>query len=226
MITGPQAAQRRSAAVQAAKAKRRDEHVLILQAMGLGIDEIAKRVGCSKRSVYYGMRHHAEAREIMEAELRRTEVTAEHLHDRLSQMFWADIGDIIHLDVDEYGEPNVRAGEFLPVHEWPSIWRRMLSQRDIEDATKRSDDGVQVGQSKAWDIIGKKLKLKFPDPLKLIELLGRHRKVAAFADHTDVNITVHTEVESRLQRARLVAAGIETEAIEVSADDLAKRQGA
>lgn len=217
MLTGPQQASRRSAIVRAEKSKRRDEKVLILQAMGLSITEIAKRVGASREAVYKGMRHHAEAREIMEAELRRTEVTAEHLHDRLSQMFWSDIGDIIHPDVDEYGEPNVRAGEFLPVHEWPAIWRRMLSQRDIEDATKRSDDGVQVGQSKAWDIIGKKLKLKFPDPLKLIELLGRHKKVGAFVDQTAVNITVHTEVESRLQRARLVAAGIETATIDVKA---------
>ena len=199
MLTGPQQAGRRSAAIRTAKAVRRDEAVLVLQAMGLSIRAIAQRLGVSERSVYRGMRHHADSRELIESELRKTPVSAEMLHVRLSEMFYADITEIVEPAYTEDGEVNPREGEYRPVHEWPQIWRRMLSQRDIDDATKRSDDGVQAGSSKSWDIVGKKLKLKFPDPLKLIELLGKHKAVQAWsAEQVDVDqsITIRWQTDA------------------------------
>jgi phage terminase small subunit len=101
-------------------------------------------------------------------------------------------------------------GRFKPLSQWPLHWRRMIQGIEYEEKAVRSTDGVQAGESKAWDKTGDRiLKIKFVDRLKNLELLGRHKAVDAFVqqkseDH--VHLHLHAELNQRIaagrQRAR------------------------
>src|SRR5206468_1529920 len=97
--------------------------------------------------------------------IRPTLVTSEKLHKRWSDMFEADIADIIQED-----------GHYKPIHQWPKVWRQMLSGMDVKQIYERSADG----KASNWDRIGEIVKLRFIKASELGDLLGRHRAVDAF----------------------------------------------
>lgn len=205
----PSDAGKRSGMIRAERVAARDQIVIALQAQGRSIPEIAARLGISSQAVYKGMRRRLPAVDIQIQELQRESVTSEMVHGRLSEMFHADIADIIEPPLLPRGGENPRAGRYRPIHEWPVIWRKMLSGADVKEIFEHSRDG----KGASWDKIGEVLKLKFADPLKLIELLGRHTKVAAFADHSTVDVTVNDRIAARLTEARRIAAQIESSEI-------------
>ena len=87
--------------------------------------------------------------------------------NHLSKMLNADIGDIL----DELGH-------FKQIHEWPKIWRQMLTAVDVQKLYGAESE-----------VIGEVLKAKFTDRLKAIELLGKHVGVNAFkADETHIHL--------------------------------------
>lgn len=100
-------------------------------------------------------------------------------------------------------------GRLLPVADWPDEWRKGLVEGiEHEDLMDRSHDGVQAGESKAWDKVGTVTKVKLASRKKLlmqaIELLGRHTGVNAFptpraGDTTNIFVVT-------AERAREVAA--------------------
>lgn len=96
-------------------------------------------------------------------------------------------------------------GSFKPVKDWPLVWRQMIQGLEIEEKSVRSTDGVQAGESKAWDKTGDRIiKIKFIDRLKNLELLGKHKAVDAFVSqkieqHNHLHLSA--EVTSRLQNA-------------------------
>ncbi len=98
-------------------------------------------------------------------------------------MFNADIGDIIEPKLienpDEPGQwlPNPRAGSYKEIHEWPAVWRKMLSGSEVKELFEHSKDGAGA----SWDKIGELVKIKFIDPIKLVELIMRHRGVDGMA---------------------------------------------
>lgn len=62
-----------------------------------------------------------------------------------------------------------------PVSEWPASWRRYLSGFDLADMFEgRGEDREMVGILK---------KIKWPDKVKNLELLGKHVTVQAFKDN-------------------------------------------
>ena len=76
-------------------------------------------------------------------------------------MLEADIGDIL----DE-------VGAFKSIHDWPKIWRQMVSGIDIRELFDWQDkQKVKVGEV---------AKLKLITREKLIELTGKHIGVRAF----------------------------------------------
>ncbi|HCM61219.1 MAG TPA: terminase small subunit, partial [Morganella sp. (in: Bacteria)] len=61
-----------------------------------------------------------------------------------------------------------------PVSDWPASWRRYLSGFDLADMFEgRGEDREMVGILK---------KIKWPDKVKNLELLGKHISVQAFRE--------------------------------------------
>lgn len=89
----------------------------------------------------------------------RVKVDADYVLKRLVEIDQMDVADILD---DE--------GKTKPIHQWPKIWRQYLSGIDISE---QLDEGVIIGTLK---------KIKWPDKVKNIELLGKHIHVGAFSE--------------------------------------------
>ena len=184
MITSPSEAGRRSGIVRSSFQTRRDQSIVALRAMGRTVPEIAKRLGIHERAVYKALRRAQPAQAIIAEELAREAVNGDLILTRLSDMFNADIGDIIepaqipNPDVPGDMCSNPRAGSYRPIHEWPAVWRRMLSGSEVKELFEHSKDG----EGASWDKIGELVKIKFIDPLKLIELAMKHKGVNAMVE--------------------------------------------
>lgn len=86
----------------------------------------------------------------------RTQVDADYVLHRLHAIDQLDIIDIL----DDAG--NVR-----PVREWPKAWRQSITAADLQE--------MQQG-----DVMTVVRKIKWPDKLKTLELIGKHVNVKAF----------------------------------------------
>ena len=106
----------------------------------------------------------------------RTKIDADYVLKRLVEIDQMDVLDIMDDD-----------GNVKPLRDWPKIWRQYIS--NIE--TISMDDG------EGW-----LKKIKWPDKVKNLELLGKHVSVGAFKDkieHTgpnggDINVTITRRV--------------------------------
>ncbi|NRN30580.1 terminase small subunit [Photorhabdus heterorhabditis] len=89
---------------------------------------------------------------------------------RLVEIDRMDIADIMHTDMS-----------LKQVHEWPATWRRYLSGFDLAEMFEgRSDERELVGMLK---------KIKWPDKVKNLELLGKHIGVQAFRENVKTELT-------------------------------------
>ena len=94
--------------------------------------------------------------ERMDDRSQRTQVDADYVLHRLHCIDQLDILDIL----DDAG--NVR-----PVREWPKAWRQSITAADLHE--------MQTG-----DVMTVVRKIKWPDKLKTLELIGKHVSVKAF----------------------------------------------
>ena len=114
--------------------------------------------------------------EALKARQERTKIDADYVLKRLVEIDQMDVLDIMDDD-----------GNVKPLRDWPKIWRQYIS--NIE--TISMDDG------EGW-----LKKIKWPDKVKNLELLGKHVSVGAFKDkieHTgpnggDINVTITRRV--------------------------------
>lgn len=93
---------------------------------------------------------------------------------------------------------DVKASDFdKPREEWTEAMERLACE--VEDISERSHDGVQAGDSKAWDKIGTRVRIRLSDKIKALELLGKHKAVDAFVKQQagDTNILVVTADTAR-----------------------------
>ena len=91
-------------------------------------------------------------------------VDAAYVLKRLVEIDQMDVLDIMTDDMS-----------IKPVSEWPLSWRRYLSGFDLADMFEgRGEDREMVGILK---------KIKWPDKVKNLELLGKHITVQAFKDN-------------------------------------------
>lgn len=81
-------------------------------------------------------------------------------HIEIDQM---DIGDILKDD-----------GSLKPISQWPKVWRTSISGLDIVELMSRGDDREALD---SWV-----KKIKWPDKLKNLELLGKHVDVSAYGE--------------------------------------------
>lgn len=114
--------------------------------------------------------------ELMNDRSERLEITADYVLNRLVEIDQMDVLDILHND-----------GGIKPIHEWPKVWRTSLSGMDLAEMFE-SKDGER-------DLVGIMKKIKWPDKVKNLELLGKHKNVSAFVDKVD--LTADVKVENR-----------------------------
>jgi len=88
-------------------------------------------------------------------------VDANYVLKRLIEIDEMDVADIL----DD-------GGDFLPIRSWPKVWRTTLSGLDI--AIINSGDTETILK-----------KIKWPDKVKNLELLGKHIGVGAFTEKVD-----------------------------------------
>lgn len=91
-------------------------------------------------------------------------VDATYVLRRLAEIDQMDVADIL-----------LSNGEVKPIHEWPKVWRTTLSGIDV---TEMSGDSA-----------GLLKKIKWPDKVKNLELLGKHVTVQAFREQASTELT-------------------------------------
>ncbi|MGG4664438.1 terminase small subunit [Providencia vermicola] len=99
----------------------------------------------------------------------RVEIDADYVLKRLVEIDQMDVLDILHDD-----------GGIKPIHEWPKVWRTSLSGMDLAEMFE-SKDGER-------DLVGIMKKIKWPDKVKNLELLGKHVKVQAFKEQIEQKV--------------------------------------
>ncbi|WP_392565818.1 terminase small subunit [Utexia brackfieldae] len=101
---------------------------------------------------------------------KRNQIDADYVLRRLTEIDQMDVIDILS-----------DSGDLLPIRKWPKVWRTTLSGLDI--AILGSGD---------TDVIMK--KIKWPDKVKNLELLGKHVDVQAFKEKTETSVTLVDEM--------------------------------
>ncbi|MCN1990857.1 terminase small subunit [Escherichia coli] len=118
--------------------------------------------------------------ELMEERNKRLRVSADYVLLRLVEIDQMDVIDILNDD-----------GTLKPIREWPKIWRTTLSGFDLSSTIMNMDE-------KSIETILK--KIKWPDKVKNLELIGKHVDVNAFKERLEVSGTV--TIADRMAKAR------------------------
>jgi len=104
--------------------------------------------------------------------LNRVDVDADYVLKRLVEIDKMDVLDIM----DE--KLNMK-----PLDEWPPIWRQYVN----------SIENMEITDSAGW-----MRKIKWPDKVKNLELLGKHIAVGAFKDKVEHSGTIEIQSVSEL----------------------------
>ena len=104
----------------------------------------------------------------------RVEVNADYVLNRLVEVDQMDVADIL----DDHCN-------LLPITEWPKAWRTTISGIEVTELMSgKGDDKEQYGLLK---------KIKFPDKVKNLELIGKHTDVRAWNDKIELSGKVQIE---------------------------------
>lgn len=102
--------------------------------------------------------------EAMNKRSEQVKVDAEYVLSRLGEIDQMDAADILNDD-----------GSVKAIHDWPKIWRQMISGLDVMEIAQ-GDEETRIAVVK---------KIKWPDKVKNLELIGRHVGVQAFKDRVE-----------------------------------------
>lgn len=118
--------------------------------------------------------------ELMEERNKRMRVSADYVLMRLVEIDQMDVLDILNDD-----------GSLKPIREWPKIWRATLSGFDLSSTIMNmNEDSIETILK----------KIKWPDKVKNLELIGKHVDVNAFKERLEVSGTV--TIAERMAKAR------------------------
>ncbi|WP_145555712.1 terminase small subunit [Yersinia canariae] len=101
-------------------------------------------------------------------------INAAYVLNRLVEIDQMDVLDILL--------PN---GELKPIKDWPKTWRTTLSGIDVTEIP--------------GDVPGFLKKIKWPDKVKNLELLGKHISVQAFSDKLETKHSIDDEMAELLR---------------------------
>ena len=120
----------------------------------------------------------------MDSRNKRAQVNADYVLNRLVEIDQLDVLDILRDDMS-----------FKPLSEWPKAWRQYLVGLDIAEMFE--------GQGEDRSMVGLMKKIKWPDKVKNLELLGKHVNVNAFRDQIDLNVigSLADDIAKARQRA-------------------------
>ncbi len=129
--------------------------------------------------------------ELMEERNKRLRVSADYVLLRLVEIDQMDVIDILNED-----------GTLKPIREWPKIWRTTLSGFDLSSTIMNMDET-------SIETILK--KIKWPDKVKNLELIGKHVDVNAFRERLeiDVKMTIAEKMAKARKRVQAQAGGEE-----------------
>ncbi|EEW8432675.1 terminase small subunit [Escherichia coli] len=103
--------------------------------------------------------------ELKSARVEQTGIDAAYVLRRLVEIDQMDVLDII-----------LQNGELKPIKDWPKVWRTTLSGMDVVEMVSADSSALLK-------------KIKWPDKVKNLELLGRHVSVQAFKDNVKNEVT-------------------------------------
>ncbi|MCU6180752.1 terminase small subunit [Enterobacter roggenkampii] len=130
--------------------------------------------------------------ELMEERNKRNRVSADYVLMRLVEIDQMDVLDILNDD-----------GGMKPIAEWPRVWRTSLSAMDIA-TIKTTQASLQKENGEAdlsvEDVEHILKKVKWPDKVKNLELIGKHVDVNAFKERLEISGTV--TIAERMAKAR------------------------
>jgi len=109
----------------------------------------------------------AEISKLKANRLERTEIDQDYVLNRLVEIDQMDVSDILNDD-----------GKLKPVKDWPKIWRQFVSGIEVSELFE--------GSGNEREMVGILKKVKWPDKLKNLELLGKHIRVGAFRDKVEL----------------------------------------
>ncbi len=114
----------------------------------------------------------ARVAELVEQKTRAAEeefkIDATYVLKRLHDIHQMDIADILTDD-----------DQVLPVRQWPKIWRQCISQFDVEAMfAGRGSDRLDIGVLK---------KIKWPDQMRILDMIGKHIGVNAFKEIREIH---------------------------------------
>lgn len=123
--------------------------------------------------------------ERMQERSQQTQIDTNYVLNRLVEIDQMDVLDILEDD-----------GSLKPVREWPQAWRRYLSGMDVAEMFE--------GQGDERKVIGVLKKIKWPDKLKNLDLLGRHVDVQAWKERVehDISDRMADKIVAARKRAR------------------------
>lgn len=119
--------------------------------------------------------------ELMEERNKRNRVSADYVLMRLVEIDQMDVLDILNDDMS-----------IKPVSEWPKVWRQYLTGFELADMFE--------GRGDEKELVGILKKIKWPDKVKNLELIGKHVDVNAFKERLEVSGTV--TIAERMAKAR------------------------
>jgi phage terminase small subunit len=122
----------------------------------------------------------ARIEELMKERNKRLRVSADYVLLRLVEIDQMDVLDIMNDD-----------GGLKPISTWPKIWRTTLSGLDISTTITNFDETTLENML---------TKIKWPDKVKNLELIGKHVDVMAFKERVEVSGTV--TIADRMANAR------------------------
>lgn len=118
---------------------------------------------------------------LMEERCERVKVDSDYVLKRLTEIDQLDVLDILTDD-----------GDLKPLREWPKVWRQSIS-------------GVDISSVISGDIETILKKIKFPDKLRNLELIGKHVDVGAFREQIVVDDASSLAEKLAQARARVNA---------------------
>ena len=143
------------------------------------VEEYLLDLNASDAAIRAGYKHRQCGRRLMTVEKvldavqaakaersQRTQVNADYVLKRLVEIDQMDCLDILNDD-----------GSVKPVREWPQIWRQFVSGFDVAE--------LFTGGGEDRELAGMLKKIKWPDKIKNLELIGKHVNVQAFRDKVE-----------------------------------------
>lgn len=110
----------------------------------------------------------AAIQEAMAKRSERTEVDSDYVLKRLSLIDRMSVRDIMNDDMT-----------LKPLKDWPEVWCSSISAIDVSE--------IMAGQKDTDAAISFIKKLKWPDTMKALEMIGKHIDVQAFSEKRELS---------------------------------------